>query len=328
MKFALLLAVLLAAPALAAEAPSSPPLPKPGVKTAQVPFEALKPSHTFDFGGRPDWMVLTNDAVWLSNRPLKKLYRIDPATNTVTATIEFPKNPCAGLAAGFGSIWVPLCDATAPALARVDAVTDKIVAIIPVGPTDSEAGIAVAPNGVYLFIDNAGTMARVDPKTNAVVNRVTISEGARNPVFADDLIWISDGKKNTISVFDPGAEAVKTVIPVPSGPRFMTAGDGFLWSLNQGDGSLTKIDMKKRAIIATIQAGIPGGGGEIAFGGGSIWTTVFDIPLTQIDAKTDKVMRQWVGAGGDSVRFGFGSVWLAHLRSGLLWRFPEADFKN
>ena len=330
MKYALLCALLASLPAFAAEAPPAPSVPKPGVKAVQTPFETLKPSHTFDVGGAPDWMVFTDDAVWISNRPQKKLYRIDPATNKVAAVIEFSKNPCAGLAAGFGSIWVPLCDTAAPALARVDIATNKVAALIPAGPMDGEGGIAATTDGVYLFIDRMGTMARIDPKTNEITNRIPISQGARNPIFAEGFLWISDGENNTVSVFDPAPDvhAVTTIIPAANGPRFMTAGDGFVWTLNQGDGSLTKIDARTRQVAATIQAGIPGRGGEIAVGDGAVWTTVFDIPLTQIDVKTNKVVRQWVGQGGDSVRLGFGSVWLAHLRSGLLWRFPAAAFQN
>mgnify|MGYP007115157634 CR=1 FL=1 len=48
-------------------------------------------------------------------------------------------------------------------------------------------------------------------------------------------------------------------------------------------------------------SGVPGGGGEIAYGDGHVWLTVFQIPLTKIDAATNTVVKQWVGPGGDAV---------------------------
>jgi virginiamycin B lyase len=330
-RYLLAIALMLSAPVTAADnGPSTVKQPpKPGVKEVQVPFSSLKPSYTFELGGFPDWMVLTNDAVWISNGRLKKVFRIDPANNEVVTSIDFEKRPCAGLASGFGSIWVPLCDDKEPALARVDIATNKIVATIPVGPGDSEAGVTTSATGVYVIIGSGGNWARIDPKTNTVTNRMALHPTSRNPYFADALIWVTDSKENVISVFDPAPvfHAVKTIIPTHNGPRFMTAGGGFLWTLNQDDGSLTKIDTRTRTIVATIQAGIPGTGGEMAYGGGFVWATVFDVPLTKIDPATDKVVKQWVGPGGDSVRYGFGSIWLTDGKAGKLMRIPEEQLK-
>jgi virginiamycin B lyase len=104
-------------------------------------------------------------------------------------------------------------------------------------------------------------------------------------------------------------------------PRFFTIGEGAVWVLNQGDGSVTKVDVKTNKVTETIQAGTPGKGGDISVGGGSVWVTVFDLPLTRIDVASNKVVQQFAGAGGDAVRFGLGSVWLCDLRGGKMLRF-------
>ena len=99
---------------------------------------------------------------------------------------------------------------------------------------------------------------------------------------------------------------------------------GSVWTLNQGDGSVSRVDQKSRKVIATIQVGIPGAGGDIDYGAESVWPTVLGgVPLTRIDATTDKVVRQWVGQGGDSLRVGFGSIWIADYEKGLLSRNPR-----
>ena len=69
------------------------------------------------------------------------------------------------------------------------------------------------------------------------------------------------------------------------------------------------MDAVNNKLLANIEVGIPGNGGEIAFGDGHVWATVFQIPLSEIDPPTNKVVRQWTGAGGDSVRLGHGSLW-------------------
>ena len=96
-------------------------------------------------------------------------------------------------------------------------------------------------------------------------------------------------------------------------PRFIAAGGGAVWTLNQGDGSVSRIDPKTNKVVATIEVGVPGGGGEIAVGEGSLWVTAFQFPLSRIDPATNTVAQQFFGEGGDAVRVGLGSVWLSNL---------------
>jgi len=80
------------------------------------------------------------------------------------------------------------------------------------------------------------------------------------------------------------------------------------------------VDVKTNKVVATIELGVPGGGGEISFGEGSVWVTTFEFPITRVDPKTDKVLQQFKGEGGDAIRAGLGSVWLSNLRAGNMWR--------
>ena len=66
--------------------------------------------------------------------------------------------------------------------------------------------------------------------------------------------------------------------------------------------SITRIDAKMEKVVATIQAGLPGKGGDICYCDGSVWTTIFTIPLGRIDAESNHVTKQWTGPGGDSLR--------------------------
>jgi virginiamycin B lyase len=294
---------------------------QPGVKEVQVPFQTLKPSATFKIGKTADWVLVTDDAVWVGGSKPYSVQRIDPTTNKVVAKIRLSGEACSGLAFGFGSIWVPVCGKS-PTLARVDVKTNEISAILPFGTAGAEAGITASSDSIWIIQDEKGTLTRIDPRSNTVRQHIAIPSGSYNPLFSYGMIWITGVESNLLTVVDASSGEVLTSIPVGPKPRFLTSGGGSIWTLNQGDGTVSRIDTSTRKVTATIPVGIPGVGGDICYGGDSVWTTKFGIPLTRIDTKTNKVSRQWVGRGGDALRFGRESIWLTDYHRGLLWRIP------
>lgn len=303
--------------------------PRPGVTTPGVRREmsAITPAAVFPIPGAPDWQVVTDDAVWVSNAPKNTVHRLDPKTNQVVATIEAGKRPCSGLAAGFGSIWVPLCgdrpnveNGAKPALARIDMKTNQVAATIPVGVANSEGGVAASSDAVWIVSDIKGVLSRIDPATNQVAAQVEVAPGSVACVYEGGAIWVSSPEKSVVTRVDAKTNKVTDTIAVGPQPRFITAGAGAVWTLNQGDGTVSRVDAASRKLAANIEVGIPGTGGELAFGNGHVWATVFQFPLSEIDPATNAVVRQWAGPGGDSVRVGHGSVWLSNLREQNLWR--------
>jgi streptogramin lyase len=282
--------------------------------------DALHPAATFALGGTPDWLAVTQDSVWISNDALKAVQRVDVRTNILAARIKMPGAPCSGLAYGFGSLWVPLCGAH-PSLARVDPARNVIAAILPIGPALSEGGITISGDSVWLVTGN-GVLSRIDPTTNHIRQKISIARGSYNPLFSDGTIWVTSGEKDVLTALDASRGNIIATIPVGSQPHFLTAGEGAVWTLNQGDGSVTKVDAKRKRVVATIVAGAPGAGGDITYGGGSVWATIIGLPLTRIDARTSAVRSQWGGRGGDAARFGHQSIWLTDYFSGRLWRIP------
>ena len=301
-----------------AKRPKAPP--KPGVTTPGVKRDlaAIKPSAVFLVGGSPDWQVVTGDAVWVSNAPLNLVHRLDIKTNQIAANITVGKKPCSGLAAGFGSVWVPNCgDKT---VSRIDIATNMVVATIAAAPAESEGGIAASDDTIWLVTDSAGKLSRIDPKTNAVAAQIDIPPGSASVVYGDGAVWVTTPAKDLLTRVDAVTGKVTDSISVGPGPRFETYGAGAVWTLNQGDGSVSRVDTATRKQTAKIEVGIPGDGGEIAFGLGHVWATVFEIPISEIDPATNQVVRQWVGKGGDSIRVAHGSIFLSNLQKHNLWR--------
>lgn len=321
-----LLAFLLASATIAAAQGSSAEsnMPKPGIKEVQVPFAYVKPTATINVGGTADWVLITEEAVWVASTKPYAVQRIDPATNRIVATISVSGEACSGLASGFGSIWVPLCGKK-PELVRIDAAKNRITATLPIPPAGPEGGITASEDSVWMVADKNGTLNRIDPSTNSVRQKIPIPPGSYNPLFSNGIVWITGLESGVLTAVDATVGKVLESVPVGPKPRFLTEGGGSIWILNQGDGTVSRVDEKSRKVIASIQTGIPGTGGDIDYGADSIWPSVFDVPLTRVEATTNRVLKQWIGKGGDSLRFGFSSVWITDYKKGLLYRIPESQ---
>jgi virginiamycin B lyase len=311
--------MILAAALLAAQTPRLPP--KTGVQTPGVRHRMaeLVPDATFAVEGRPDWMAVTSDAVWVASSDVNHVVRLDAKTNR-PGTIVTVAQPCAGLAVGFGSLWIPSCGNHV--LVRVNAETGAPQATIHAGPADDEGGIAVGAGSVWMVTSNDSDLARIDPATNAVIAHIRLPPGSFNPVFANDSLWVSCNTGGTLVRVDPATDKIVSETPVGPMPRFLTLGAGSLWVLNQGDGTIARVDASTGKRTALIAAGVPGHGGEITFGEGEVWASVMQYPITRIDPATNTVTGQWSGVGGDSIRVAHGSVWLTNLTGAKVWRLP------
>jgi len=298
---------------------TAPDPPKPGVSTPAVrrAMADIHPRATFVVAGSPDWMAVTDDAVWVTSASADHVVRLDANTNKRT-TIVTIKKPCSGLAAGFGSIWSPSCGSHN--LARIDDRTGKIQSEIAVGPADSEGGITLGAGSIWMASDKKGVLARIDPITNKVSAEIEIPSGSFGVAFGDGAVWITSTDHNLLTRVDPQSNKVVASISVGPQPRFLAVGGGSVWTLNQGDGTISRVEEQGNKLVANIPAGIPGPGGEIAYGEGSVWATAIQIPITRIDPATNAVVQQWFGTGGDSIRVGHGSVWLTDLFHGKVWR--------
>jgi YVTN family beta-propeller protein len=276
-----------------------------------------RPEATFEVPGAPDWIAV-DESVWVSNKPKDSVARIDPKTNKVIETVTVGSNPCSGLASGFGSLWVPNCgDQT---LSRVDLKTGKVTATIPIGIADSEGG-ACRRGRKHLDPDrqegNPGPARSGDqqsrgrdPGAGGIVHRGL--RGGRR---------LGDGHRDQRpDARRSGHEPDRRDDRGRQAPRFLAVGGGFVWTLNQAQGNVSKVDPKTNKVVETIEVGVPGPGGDIAFGEGSLWVTSFEFPISRNDPASGKVVQQFAGEGGDAIRVGLGSVWLSNLKAGTVWR--------
>jgi virginiamycin B lyase len=227
------------------------------------------------------------------------------------------------LAVGAGSLWVPLCTAK-PSLARIDLKNNAVTSIYPVGPPAEEGGIAFGAGSIWLIVDKLGSLARINPDNGVVLDTFHVPAGSYNPAFLGGSVWVTHADGSDATGIDAASgKTIATVLTGPN-PRFLTVGAGAVWTLNQGDGTLTRIDPLSRQ-SATISLGTPGHGGDIAFGHGKIWTSMPKVPLSLIDAGLNRLVCQWVGPGGDALNIGHGSLWLTDYHAGTIERIAIKD---
>jgi virginiamycin B lyase len=294
---------------------------KPGVKEVQVPFSSLQPAATIKVGRTADWVLVTENAVWVATTKPYAVRRIEPATNTIVATVALSGEACSGQTYAFGSVWVPICGKN-PALVPINAATNSIRATLPVGPVEAEERITASDDSIWIVTVRHSTLDRIDPSTNAVRQKIPIPPGSYNPLFSNGVIWVTGVENNILTAVDASTGKMMESFTIGSKPRFLFSGGGSVWVLNQGDGNVSRVDEKTRKLVAAVQVGIPGTGGDLVYAEEHLWIASFGVPLSRVDPTSNKVSRQWVGRGGDSVRYGHDAIWLTDYYRGLLWRFP------
>ena len=291
---------------------------------AHTPFSDLKPVSVLHVGKTADWVLVTRDAVWTGSTGPNAVHRIDPRTNVLAANVDLPGEPCAGLASGFGALWIPVCG-DKPGLAKVDMKTNLLVEVLPFGPAAEEGGVATTTDSVWIVTDKQGALARIDPKSGKRRQTVHLPAGSYNLQPAGGVLYATQVEGAALTVVDATTGDLLATVSTGPHPRFLTVGGGFVWTFNQGDGTLTKISIETRKVVATIALNTPGHGGDIAFHGGRVWTTMFKTPLSLTDASSDRVLHQWVGPGGDSLGIGHGAIWITDYRGGTIARVPLGE---
>ena len=137
--------------------------------------------------------------------------------------------------------------------------------------------------------DWGGKIAKVDPATGRVIDRLTVP--------------------------DPGPYAA------------VTADLGYIWVKGDDSGRLLRIDPKTAAIRSFDLSGFTGLSQLYdiwpATGLGSVWVRLTDDSVTRVDPRTGTVMGTYpadAAGGGGWPTVGFGSLWVPNFGSDTIWR--------
>ena len=194
---------------------------------------------------------------------------------------------------------------------KFDPLENKIALVIPASFSGTEGSIGVGAGSVWVTT-RGNVLSRFSAATGALEAFISLPGGAPAAIFDNGLVWVTGFARDELYKIDPRTNTLVQTIALHSSPRFLTAGEGSIWILNQGDGTVQRIDPMSGQVIASIETGHAGRGGDITAGGGYIWVTLRDVPLVQIDPKANAVAALFKGIGwGDAIRFGGGSLWIS-----------------
>jgi streptogramin lyase len=279
----------------------------------------------------PHGVAFGEGSVWVADRGLQSVLRINPARNRIAVRISVPGTP-SRLAVGAGSVWVT--QASLGSLARIDIASQQVVATIPLGG-GATGQPALGAGSVWALDGTNRQVVRIDPATNTVVARIDI--GGTGPIggllFAYNSVWAaSDGDAQVVRI-DPATNAVTARVALRRGsrrPRLtmdpQTIGRGAVWIAN------TDVTARGYHTIATVNAAsmtadpkrVPVVRGDLVGlvrVGRSIWVTDDSGALWRIDAVRRTVLgRVAICAQTAYVAAGAGSVWAIDPMGGSLVR--------
>jgi virginiamycin B lyase len=231
---------------------------------------------------------------------------------------------------GAGAVWTATC--AVPGVAKIDTKLNRVArhVALPVS-TDyfGEGSIGVGAGAVWLVTDGPDCttcrVSRVDPGTMQVTAEIPVRIGAAGVRVGAGSVWVSNPVADVVQRIDPDANRVVRTIKTGRGPRFFDVGRGAVWTLDQVDGTVTRIDAGTGRTVR-IRARVPGEGGDLTVGGGSVWARGSDRLLTRIDAKRRKVVARYgPPSGSGAVIVGGGAVWISAHDVNAVWRLPLDD---
>jgi DNA-binding SARP family transcriptional activator/ABC-type branched-subunit amino acid transport system substrate-binding protein len=140
-------------------------------------------------------VAVGEDAVWAISGSSATVLRIDARTGRVTARIPIVASrgtqspyPIA-LAVGLGSVWV--LNATAATVTRIDPAQAGVTTTIPLGIERVPRRIAVGAGAAWVA-DADGTLARIDPTTNALTT-TPIAPSLYDVAAGAHGVWVTSG---------------------------------------------------------------------------------------------------------------------------------------
>jgi YVTN family beta-propeller protein len=138
-------------------------------------------------GAGPYSIAVGEGAVWVANWIDGTVSRIDPASNTVVATI--PVGDVEFVAAGGGSVWVSIGGSPVKAngsVARIDPATNAVTSQLNVGYAPE--GIAIVGDTLYVALQ--GDPAIVQIRGGAITARIAVGMKSSGLAVANGSLWV------------------------------------------------------------------------------------------------------------------------------------------
>lgn len=335
-------AAMIAACSSSGHAPRGPRSAPVGVATALPPHITAPPNPPsgvpagvrpilLDLGSAPSTIAFGFGSVWVGSHRGTQLYRIDPKTNQVAASIHVGPDACFAVI-GTRYVYAGRCN-DGSGTAVIDPATNKIVRRL--AGEDHPDGAYVA--GRVWGVLSDGALAEFDPTTLRRLRTVDTPAFDR-PIPGGGRIWLqlttTDGDyTGGFLGVDPRSGKVVDRFKVAGDPSLYGAASytaGALWLADGTRKALMRIDPKNGAARAYPIPNFKQFANyfwdvELAVAGGRIWLRSSPGVVTGFDARTGRAVHTYPddpNAGGGGLGAGFGSIWEPNFMSDTVWRVP------
>ncbi len=272
--------------------------------------------------GFVDFMTTNGQYIWITN----------PDENVVQCFNHLQAAPIyatpVAKAAGvpvyaFASIWV--ASLSEQAIYRIHPETGTILAVIETGLGDltGEFSLAASPQGVWVVCAN-GKLCMIDPVQAKVTTTLTVAPDSYNLTYGDGALWLSNQSQDSVQRIDVHHLDTQQYIAVGKKPVFLAYAEQAVFTLNQSDGTVSKIDTLLNTCVTTVQ--LPeqakGDGGDITVSHGKVWVRTTHILLIQLDAKSlqiEKIYSHDIAAGSGAVCAQNNLLWISAHDIDKLW---------
>lgn len=250
---------------------------------------------TIGTGEMSSSMVTGAGALWVAGN--EQVTRIDPATNSVVATIPVAATGAgpAGVAVGAGAVWVPL--AVPGALWGIDPATDKVTSKISLGgPLSGSISVSAAGDTVWVACcgrsstrasTSGGRLLRIDPHRKRVVADIALNSSPVAIAADTSAAWVATAGGQVLMV-NPKRNRVAATINA-GGPlgfdHTIAVGASGVWLADPFDEQLVRIDPKTRRVMARIPAGAVT---TLAVTGNAVWA-LSSLGLVQVDPAEERI---------------------------------------
>lgn len=166
-------------------------------------------------------------SIWVASDEAGKVSRIDPATNTVSATITVDPGTWY-LAFGHGALWA--VSSNGQSVQRIDPRTNSVVKRTALG---KQPGFLAAGEGaVWVQEQGDGTVARIDPATGEVSGRVKVAEALKwgDIDTGGGKVWLRTTEDQTFVVIDPRSLTISARVGKPVGSGALRYTGKGLWT--------------------------------------------------------------------------------------------------
>jgi YVTN family beta-propeller protein len=229
-------------------------------------------------------MIEGYGSVWVTSRHTDTVYRIDPATNVVTAKIAVRSEPSYFVDDG-SNMWVVQYGDRS--IARINPATNAIDQVTL--PADAMGAPAYGGGAVWQHTE-AGVV-KIDPASATIVGTVRpAGPGGSSVAFGGGLLWVAQPDGTAIRRIDPdtlqGRDLVDTAAPLAG---FMLASDvSSVWSV--GSSLVGRFDAMAGTLDATFALPLGLDGGASVLAGGRLWfTRLYPLAFAPLDTTTGDV---------------------------------------